>query len=384
MRNSRRGDVDPFIVMDVMEAARAAETAGRHIIHMEVGQPGTGAPQDAVQRLSADMSRDPLGYTVGLGLPELRARIARHYRDWYGLDLDAERVVITAGASGAFLLAFSALFDTGERVGLGAPCYPSYRQILKALDLVPVDMPTTMAARMQPVAADVAAHKLSGLIVASPANPAGTMLDIDAMRALADACAATGAAFISDEIYHGLAYEGRAVSALEVTDEVYVINSFSKYFSMTGWRVGWMVVPKDHVRTIERLAQNMFICPSHASQRLALHAMECGPELDLNVDVYRANRALMLEELPKAGLGKFAPPDGAFYVYVDVSDYTDDSIKFCAQVLENAGVAITPGLDFDPVAGHHWVRMSYARSTEDIREGLVRLVAFMAEREAAA
>jgi aspartate/methionine/tyrosine aminotransferase len=383
MRNSRRGDVDPFIVMDVMEAARAAETAGRHIIHMEVGQPGTGAPQDAVQRLSADMSRDPLGYTVGLGLPELRARIARHYRDWYGLDLDAERVVITAGASGAFLLAFSALFDTGERVGLGAPCYPSYRQILKALDLLPVDMPTTMAARMQPVAADVAAHNLSGLIVASPANPTGTMLDIDAMRELADACAATGAAFISDEIYHGLAYEGRAVSALEVTDEVYVINSFSKYFSMTGWRVGWMVVPKDHVRTIERLAQNMFICPSHASQRLALHAMECGPELDLNVDVYRANRALMLQELPKAGLGKFAPPDGAFYVYVDVSDYTDDSIKFCAQVLENAGVAITPGLDFDPVAGHHWVRMSYARSTEDIREGLVRLVAFMAEREAA-
>ncbi|MFB1024763.1 MAG: aminotransferase class I/II-fold pyridoxal phosphate-dependent enzyme, partial [Octadecabacter sp.] len=169
MRNSRRGDVDPFIVMDVMEAARAAETAGRHIIHMEVGQPGTGAPQDAVQRLAGDMSRDPLGYTVGLGLPELRARIARHYRDWYGLDLDAERVVITAGASGAFLLAFSALFDTGERVGLGAPCYPSYRQILKALDLVPVDMPTTMAARMQPVAADVVAHKLSGLIIASPA-----------------------------------------------------------------------------------------------------------------------------------------------------------------------------------------------------------------------
>jgi aspartate/methionine/tyrosine aminotransferase len=384
MRNSRRGDVDPFIVMDVMEAARAAETAGRHIIHMEVGQPGTGAPQDAVQRLSDDMARDPLGYTVGLGLPELRARIARHYRDWYGLELDADRVVITAGASGAFLLAFSALFDTGERVGLGAPCYPSYRQILKALDLVPVDIPTTMAARMQPVAADVAAHNLLGLIVASPANPTGTMLDIDAMRELAQACEATGAAFISDEIYHGLAYEGRAVSALEVTDEVYVINSFSKYFSMTGWRVGWMVVPKDHVRTIERLAQNMFICPSHASQRLALHAMECGPKLDLNVDVYRANRALMLQELPKAGLGKFAPPDGAFYVYVDVSDYTDDSIKFCAQVLESAGVAITPGLDFDPVEGHRWVRMSYARSTEDIREGLVRLAAFMVEREAAA
>lgn len=377
MRNSRRGEVDPFIVMDVMEAARAAEAAGRHIIHMEVGQPGAGAPSTAIERLSADMADDPLGYTVGLGLPELRARIARHYKDWYGLDLDADRVVITAGASGAFLLAFSALFDTGERVGLGAPCYPSYRQILKALDLVPVDMPTTLATRMQPVAGDVVAHDLAGLIVASPANPTGTMLDIDAMRGLADACAVTGAAFISDEIYHGLAYEGRAVSALEVTDEVYVINSFSKYFSMTGWRVGWMVVPKDHVRRIERLAQNMFICPSHASQRLALHAMDCGEELDARVDQYRVNRALMMDALPAMGLGKFAPPDGAFYVYVDVSDYTDDSLTFCSQVLDQAGVAITPGLDFDPVEGHKWVRLSYARSTDDIREGLVRLAGFM-------
>ena len=384
MRNSRRGDVDPFIVMDVMEAARAAEGAGRHVIHMEVGQPGQGAPAGAVARLSAEMADDPLGYTVGLGLPQLRARIAQHYSDWYGVDLDADRVVITAGASGAFLLAFSALFDTGERVGLGAPCYPSYRQILKALDLQSVDMPTTLAARMQPIAADVAAHDLAGLIVASPANPTGTMLDIDAMRELAEACAAKGAAFISDEIYHGLAYEDRAVSALEVTDEVYVINSFSKYFSMTGWRVGWMVVPQDHVRRIERLAQNMFICPSHASQRLALHAMNEAGELDARVDVYRANRALMIEALPAMGLGKFAPPDGAFYVYVDVSDYTDDSLNFCSQVLEKANVAITPGLDFDPGEGGKWVRLSYARSNEDIREGLARLARFMDDLRAAA
>ena len=384
MRNSRRGDVDSFIVMDVMEAARAAEAAGRHIIHMEVGQPGTGAPKQAVERLSAEMAEQPLGYTVGLGLPELRARIARHYLDTYNVELDPERVVITSGASGAFLLAFSALFDTGERVGLGAPCYPSYRQILRALDLMPVDMPTTMAARMQPVAADVADHDLAGLIVASPANPTGTMLGLDEMRDLAAACEAKGAAFISDEIYHGLGYHGRTVTALEVTDEVYVVNSFSKYFSMTGWRIGWMVVPEDHVRTVERLAQNMFICPSHASQRLALHAMDCAPELDKNVDVYRANRALMLQELPKAGLGKFAPPDGAFYVYVDVSEYTDNSVNFCAEILEKAGVAVTPGLDFDPVEGHKWVRMSYARSTEDIREGLQRLAVFMADLRAQA
>ncbi len=378
MRNSRRGEVDPFIVMDVMEAARVAEASGRHIIHMEVGQPGTGAPADAIARLSADMAADPLGYTVGLGLPDLRHRIAQHYGDWYDVDLDANRVVVTAGASGAFLLAFSALFDTGARVGLGAPCYPSYRQILKALDLRPVDMPTTMAARMQPVAADVAKHDLDGLIVASPANPTGTMLDLPAMKALADACTASDAALISDEIYHGLTYEGQAVTALQATDDVYVINSFSKYFSMTGWRVGWMVVPDSHVRTIERLAQNMFICPSHASQRLALHAMECSAELDTFVDVYRANRDLMIDALPAMGLGKFAPPDGAFYVYVDVGDYTSDSLAFCADVLEKAGVAITPGLDFDPVEGGHWVRLSYARATDDIREGLSRLAGYMA------
>lgn len=377
MRNSTRGDVDPFIVMDVMEAARAAEEAGHHIIHMEVGQPGTGAPRAALARLGDDMAGDPLGYTVGLGLPALRARIARHYAQTYGVDLDAARVVVTAGASGAFLLAFAALFDNAERVGLGRPCYPSYRQILKAMGLVPVDMATTLAARMQPVAADVAAYDLDGLIVASPANPTGTMLDADGLRALSQACDASGAAFISDEIYHGLSYGQREVSALEVTDEVYVINSFSKYFSMTGWRVGWMVVPEDHVRRIERLAQNMFICPSHASQRLALHAMECADELDGNVAVYRANRDLMIEALPRMGLGRFAPPDGAFYIYVDVSDYTDDSLSFCRDVLESAGVAITPGVDFDPEDGRHWVRLSYARSTEDIREGLARLAAFM-------
>lgn len=382
MRNSRRGEVDPFIVMDVMEAARAAEAAGRHIIHMEVGQPATGAPQAALARLSADMAAGPLGYTVGLGLPELRARIAQHYADRYGLALDPARVVVTAGASGAFILAFSALFDTGERVGLGAPCYPSYRQILRALDLVPVDMPTTLANRMQPVAADVAAHDLAGLVVASPANPTGTMLGLEEMRALAEGCAAGNAALISDEIYHGLDYGTRAVTALEVTDEVYVINSFSKYFSMTGWRVGWMVVPQDHVRRIERLAQNMYICPSHASQRLALHTMDAPAELEANLAVYCENRRLMTEGLPKAGFTRFAPPDGAFYVYADVSAYTDDSLGFCAEVLDKAGVAITPGLDFDPAQGHKWVRFSYARSTRDIIEGLARLKAFMDGRQA--
>ena len=264
MRHSTRGEVDPFIVMDVMEAARLAEAEGRHIIHMEVGQPGTGAPKAARAALAAQLD-EPLGYTVGLGLPALRARIARHYMDAYGVDLDPARVVITSGASGAFLLAFSALFDNDAAVGLGLPCYPSYRQILKAVGLKPVEMPTTVAGRYQPQPADIADFDLDGLIVASPANPTGTMLDIAEIAALAKACSDHGAAFISDEIYHGISYDKQSVTALQVTDDVYVINSFSKYFSMTGWRVGWMVVPDDHVRRVERLAQNMFICAPHAS-----------------------------------------------------------------------------------------------------------------------
>lgn len=380
MRTSTRSDVDPFIVMDIMEAARAAEAAGRHIIHMEVGQPGTGAPQAATRALAEAMKKGPLGYTVALGLPELRARIARLYGEWYDLDLNPDRVVVTSGASGGFLLAFNALFDSGDRVGIGAPGYPSYRQILRALGLQPVDLPTLDVNRLQPVPADFAGLDLAGLLVASPANPSGTMLDMSAMRALVDATQETGASFISDEIYHGIEYDAKAVSALQISNDVYVINSFSKYFSMTGWRVGWMVVPEDHVRVIERLAQNMFICPSHASQVVALSAMDATPELEANMDVYRTNRALMLDGLPKAGFNRIAPPDGAFYVYADVSDVTDDSRAFAAEILEKAGVAVTPGLDFDPVRGHQTLRFSYARNTQDINEGLRRLRAFMANR----
>ncbi|GAA6190784.1 aminotransferase class I/II-fold pyridoxal phosphate-dependent enzyme [Phaeobacter sp. NW0010-22] len=381
MRNSTRSKVDPFIVMDVMEAARRAEEGGRRIIHMEVGQPGTGAPKGAVDALTRSLQQDSLGYTVALGLPELRQRIARLYGEWYNVDLSPDRVVVTPGSSGGFLLAFTSLFDTGDRVGIGAPGYPSYRQILSALDLVPVDIQTAPENRLQPVPADFANLDLAGLMVASPANPTGTMLDHKAMGALIDATQAQNAAFISDEIYHGIEYEAKAVTALELTDECYVINSFSKYFSMTGWRVGWMVVPEDHVRVIERIAQNMFICAPHASQVAALAAMECEEELQGNLDVYKTNRALMLEGLPKAGFTKIAPPDGAFYIYADVTDLTNDSRAFAAEILEKAGVAVTPGLDFDAVRGAGTLRFSYARATEDIEEGLVRLAAFMAARD---
>ena len=380
MRNSSRSEVDPFIVMDVMEAARAAEAQGRHIIHMEVGQPGTSAPEGARAALARAMEQDALGYTVALGLPALRARIARLYKDWYGVDLSPERVVVTAGSSGAFLLAFSALFDSGARVGIGEPGYPSYRQILHALGMETVGIQTSAEARYQPTPDDLKGLALDGLMVASPANPSGTMLGKAELAALIDACHANGTAFISDEIYHGIEYEAKAVTALEISDDVYVINSFSKYFSMTGWRVGWMVVPPDHVRIIERLAQNMFICPPHASQVAALAALECNDELQANLAVYTENRRLMLDGLPKAGFTRIAPPDGAFYVYADVSDITDDSLQFCKDILDQAGVAVTPGLDFDQQRGGGTLRFSYARATEDIREGLRRLEAFMRAR----
>lgn len=379
MRSSSRSKVDSFIVMDVMEAARQAEEAGRHIIHMEVGQPSTPAPSGARQALATVLDDDALGYTVALGLPELRQKIARLYADWYGVDLDPARVIVTAGSSGAFLLAFSALFDAGDKVGIGMPGYPSYRQILHALGLDTHLITTSVENRYQPVPSDVTPD-LAGLMVASPANPSGTMLDIDALGALINACHENGTAFISDEIYHGIEYDRKAVTALQVSDDVYVINSFSKYFSMTGWRVGWMVVPEDHVRLIERLAQNMFICPSHAAQIAAIGALDSMDEADANLAVYRANRDLMMAELPAMGFDRIAPPDGAFYVYADVSTLTEDSRAFARAILDEAGVAVTPGIDFDPVRGAGTLRFSYARSTDDIREGLSRLRGFMQAR----
>jgi len=369
--------------MDVMEAARKREAEGHDVIHMEVGQPATGAPEAAIARLGTVMARAPLGYTVALGRPDLRAGIARLYRDWYGLDISPERIVVTAGSSAGFVLAFTALFDRGARVAVGEPGYPSYRNILGALDLCPVGIPTRPENRFQPTPDEVARiPDLAGLLVASPANPSGTMLDRPALEGLIAASHARGAAFISDEIYHGLHYEERAISALEVSDDVVVINSFSKYFSMTGWRIGWMVVPEPLVRTFERLAQNMFICAPHASQIAALAALGCRDELQANLEVYRANRDLLLTGLPKAGFRRLAPPDGAFYVYADVSEMTTDSAALARAILLEAGVAVTPGLDFDPVRGHQSLRFSYAGSTDDMAEGLARLARFMAARGA--
>ncbi|MDD9716010.1 aminotransferase class I/II-fold pyridoxal phosphate-dependent enzyme [Dinoroseobacter sp. PD6] len=380
MQNSSRSEVDPFIVMDVMEAARRAEAAGRHIIHMEVGQPGTAAPLPARRAVAAQLDEDAMGYTVALGLPELRRAIAGLYARWYGVDLDPARVVVTSGSSAAFLLAFTTYFDAGDRVGVAEPGYPSYRQILKALSLTPVGLPTQPETGHRMTAEALAQADIAGAIIASPNNPTGTMLDRDGLGALIAACRDRDRVFISDEIYHGLHYGDQAVSALEISDDVCVINSFSKYFSMTGWRIGWMVVPEAQVRVVERLAQNMFICAPHVAQIAALGALgdAAWPELEANRAVYAANRQLVIDGLRAAGLDAFAPPDGAFYVYVDTGALASDSRALAADILEKAGVAVTPGLDFDPVRGHGTLRLSYARATEDIAEGMTRLTNYFA------
>ena len=377
MKKSKRGNVDPFIVMDVMENARKAEERGKDIVHMEVGQPGTPAPIDAQKELIKIMKNDSLGYTVALGIPELRQRISQLYGDWYNLDLNPNRIIITSGSSAGFILSFSSLFDAKDRVGICSPGYPSYRQILKAQDLEPVLIETKFENNFQPFSKDLKDINLSGVLIASPANPTGSMLNYNQLESLINTSLENNISFISDEIYHGIEYEKKATTALQITDQCYVINSFSKYFSMTGWRVGWMVVPEDHVRQIERLAQNMFICAPHASQIAALHALDCEDELKNNLDVYKENRKLMIKGLKDSGFSKISSPDGAFYIYADVSKFCNDSLEFANRVLKEAKVAITPGLDFDTNRGNSTIRFSYARSTEDIIKGLEKLNIFM-------
>ena len=381
MRVSSRGDVDPFIVMVILKLAAEAEADGRHIIHMEIGQPGTPAPMAARARVAAEMDRQSMGYTVALGLPALRQRIARMYGEWYGVDLDPGRVIVTPGSSGGFLLSFTALFDPGDRVGIANPGYPAYRQILKAQGLETVLIRTEMQDGYQLRPDQITGAALNGVLVASPANPTGTMLDRDQLSGLLQAAESEGTAFISDEIYHGLHYAGRGVSALEITDRAIVINSFSKYYSMTGWRIGWMVVPDDMVARVEKLAQHMFICAPHVSQLAALAAMDATEELEANrATTYAANRQLVLDGLAKAGITRFAPPDGGFYVYADIGHLGGDSLDLAKALLAEEGVAVTPGHDFDPERGGRMWRLSYAGATQDIAEGMERIARFTARR----
>jgi aspartate/methionine/tyrosine aminotransferase len=378
---SRRSAIDPFIVMDVMRAANAREARptspeGR-VIHMEVGQPASPAPRAALAAVERAFARSNLGYTEALGLPALRERIAGLYREWHGLEVDPRRVVVTMGSSGAFILAFLALFDVGARVALPTPGYPCYRHIVRALGLEPIGLLTDESTRWMPDAAEVrklaSEAAIDGLLLASPANPTGTMLGRERLRELVRACEAARVWFISDEIYHGLTYAEPAATAIAFSDQAIIVNSFSKYFSMTGWRIGWLVVPAALVRPIERLAQNLFICPPAVSQVAALGAFDGTEELEGHKRTYATNRSILLEELPKAGLAHILPADGAFYIYADVSDRAVSSADLARRMLEEIGVAATPGLDFDAERGERYLRFSYAGSTADIAEAARRI-----------
>jgi aspartate/methionine/tyrosine aminotransferase len=384
-RLSKRSAIPPFIVMDVMESAAAREALGHKVIHMEVGQPGTPAPRAAREAVKRALDRDRLGYTVALGVPALRERIARHYRQRYDVAVAPERVVVTTGSSAGFVLAFLALFDPGAKVALPSPGYPCYRHILTALGQMPVPLTTGADARWMPTAAqiDEAAMRdgIAGLVIASPANPTGTMLEPGRLAEIAAVCKRRKLWFVSDEIYHGLTYGMAEQTALAHSDEAVVINSFSKYFSMTGWRVGWLVVPDALVRPIERLAQNLYISPPTAAQVAAIGAFDGLDELEANKRVYAENRALLLEELPKAGLERILPADGAFYLYIDVGALTADSVTFTKQMLADIGVAATPGVDFDAERGRSYMRLCYAGTTADMAEAARRLAGWSRLRQ---
>jgi aspartate/methionine/tyrosine aminotransferase len=374
---SKRSAVPPFIVMDVMAAAAAAEAEGRHIVHMEVGQPAAPAPQTAIRAAQAALARGRIGYTETLGIPSLRARIARHYRETYDLALDPTRVAVTTGSSGGFILAFLTLFESGDRVALANPGYPPYRHILTALGCQPVLIDTTAATRwaLTPKAL-IAAHRqkpLAGLVVASPANPTGTMMEADALARLIAVAEAEGIRVISDEIYHGLDYTFAAETAAKLSPRVLVINSFSKYFCMTGWRIGWMVVPENLVRTIDRLQGNLAISVPTLAQVAAEAAFDGRDEMERVKHGYEENRRILTAGLPKAGLDRFLPVDGAFYLYADISRFSNDSLDFAKRMLGEAGVAATPGIDFDPVNGHNFLRFCYAGSAAEMREAVERI-----------
>jgi aspartate/methionine/tyrosine aminotransferase len=374
---SKRSDVPPFIVMDVMAAAAAREAQGAHIIHMEVGQPAAPAPTVARQAAAAALTAGRLGYTEALGVPSLRARIARHYGETYGLDLDPARVVVTTGSSGGFILAFLSMFEPGDRVALANPGYPPYRHILSALGCEPVLIETGPETRwaLSPERL-IAAHRkkpLAGVLVASPANPTGTMIDAVSLKRLIETAEAEGIRVISDEIYHGLDYAFRAGTAAKLSPSTLVINSFSKYFCMTGWRIGWLVAPEPLVRPIERLQQNLAISVPTIAQIAAEAAFDGHDEMETVKHGYEENRRILTEGLPQAGLDKFLPVDGAFYLYANIARFSDDSLDFAKRMLNEAGVAATPGIDFDPIDGRHYLRFCYAGSAQEMHEAVKRI-----------
>jgi len=378
LKAAKRGAISPFIVMDVMRAANAREAAGEDVLHMEVGQPSTAAPAKVLAAAKAALDQELLGYTDAFGVGALKARIVRHYWDTYGVSIDQNRLAVTTGSSGGFLLAFLSAFDAGDRVALASPGYPAYRNILQALDIEVVDILTGPETDFQPTPdlLDKVDGELDGLIIASPSNPTGTMISKQGLADLAAYCRVRGVRIVSDEIYHGITFEEPAHTMAEFDDQCFIVNSFSKYYSMTGWRLGWLVFPESLTRSVECLAQNLFISAPTLSQIAASTAFDCKAELDANVARYKANRDLLLKALPEAGFDKLSHAQGAFYIYADVSQLTGNSLSFCQKILAETGVAVTPGVDFDPARGHQYLRFSFAGSTHDMAEAAKRLKIF--------
>ncbi|AHC73500.1 aminotransferase [Candidatus Endolissoclinum faulkneri L5] len=373
-----RGEIDPFIVMQVMSDAVKREAAGDNVLHLEIGQPSTPAPKGVLEAARFALYNDKIGYTVPLGMTKMREKISSHYRKWYDIDVSIERIVVTTGASSGFTIAILSALEHGSRVAIASPGYPAYRNILKSLGAQVVYLATDEKDRFQPTLPRLEkAGKLDGLIIASPSNPTGTMLSENSMKEITRWCQLNGVRLISDEVYHGIDFGQRPVSALESNPDAIVINSFSKYFSMTGWRIGWIIAPPELMSSVERLAASFFISAPTISQFGAIAAFDCIEEAQKNVARYALNRDILLNELPSTWLDDLVPADGAFYIYANVAKYTSDSRKFCQRILTEIGIACTPGIDFDPSRGHATIRLSFAGASEDILEACKRLKAWL-------
>jgi aspartate/methionine/tyrosine aminotransferase len=378
MKISSRADVAPFYAMEVLKAANEKAAQGDSVLHLEVGEPGRGAPAGVIAAAHTALDEGGIGYTEAFGIRDLRSRIARYYQETHGVDVPLERIAVTTGSSGGFVLSLITAFDVGDRVALGVPCYPAYRNMFKALGIEPVYLRTSMATRFQPTPEMLAeAGPVDGLLVASPANPTGTMLIGQPLTEIVDYCNREGVRLISDEVYHGITYEQPAETILGRAPGGIVLNGFSKFYGMTGWRLGWMILPEDMAGPMERVAQNLYISSNAVSQSAALAAFDCSEELRRNVEVYRRNRDILLEALPRAGITEMAPADGAFYIFANVSRITNDSMDFCARLLAETGVAVTPGVDFDTEEGHGYVRISFAGETDTIRDAADRIVSWL-------
>lgn len=379
---AQRANVPPFHVMDLLAAAQGRQAAKGDLVNFVAGQPSTGAPKAVREEAKRLLDEDLLGYTVATGVPALRAAIAAHHRTTSGIDVTADDVVVTTGSSGGFLLAFLAAFEAGDRVVMARPGYPCYRNVLTALGCEVVEIDCGPETRFQPTVEllEQVPGPIAGVVIASPANPTGTMIPAGELASIAAWCEAHGARLISDEIYHGITYTGETSSAWQTSRSGVTFGSFSKYFSMTGWRLGWMLVPDDLRRPVDVLTGNFTICPPVLSQYAAVAAFtpESYAELDGHVARYAGNRELLLAGLPRLGIDRLAPADGAFYVYADVGHLTDDSYGWCLRLLEETGVAMAPGIDFDTRRGEEFVRLSFAGTAEEIEDGLDRLGRWLA------